>query len=406
LLWTTTTYFGEGMPWSFLHQMATEFLTSIKASSSQVGATSVFHLAVTLKFLWSPLVDLFGRKRTWLWVMQLILGAGMLGVAAVVTTRNMTLFWAVMGVLSILHATHDIACDGFYLQALDQKERALYSGVRVAGFRLAMFVGSSVLVTLFGDTSWPTAFAIAGGLMLLVGLLNRSVMPHPPEHHPQEYVQAKAPGHGHESGRAYVEAFRTFFTQPNAVLVLSFLFLFRVGDIMMFAMSRPMLRDIGLDAHHRGILNGVSMWMAVAGALAGGALIARQGLRRWLVPMTYLQNLSIPLYVGLAVFKPSFAGVVPVVAYEQFVAGVGTAAYSVFQMQRCRTAFSASHFAFLTALVALASTISGLVSGPLNERLGHAWFFAIAFFASIPSLVLVWIVPKDPIEAPPAPTTT
>jgi PAT family beta-lactamase induction signal transducer AmpG len=74
LLWTSTTYFGEGLPWSFLHQMAAEFLTAIKASNVQVGMTSALHGAVTLKFLWSPLVDLFGRKRTWLWVMQLILG--------------------------------------------------------------------------------------------------------------------------------------------------------------------------------------------------------------------------------------------------------------------------------------------------------------------------------------------
>ena len=82
LLWTSTTYFGEGLPWSFLHQMAAEFLTAIGASNAQVGMTSALHGAVTLKFLWSPIVDLFGRKRTWLWVMQIILGLGMLGVAA------------------------------------------------------------------------------------------------------------------------------------------------------------------------------------------------------------------------------------------------------------------------------------------------------------------------------------
>ena len=74
-------------------------------------------------------------------------------------------------------------------------------------------------------------------------------MPHPPEHHPQDAT----PGvHGGCRKRARVpgEAYRTFLTQPHAALVLAFLFLYRVGDIMMFAMAKPLLRDIGIDTAH------------------------------------------------------------------------------------------------------------------------------------------------------------
>ena len=83
LLWTSTTYFGEGLPWSFLHQMALEFLVQIGASHTAGSMTSALHTATSLKFLWSPIVDLFGRLRTWVWVMQIVLGLGMLGVASV-----------------------------------------------------------------------------------------------------------------------------------------------------------------------------------------------------------------------------------------------------------------------------------------------------------------------------------
>ena len=78
LLWMSTTYFGEGLPWSFLHQMATEFLTAARGLEDQIASTSLFHLAVTFKLLWSPLVDLFGRKRTWIWMMQVFSGFGMI----------------------------------------------------------------------------------------------------------------------------------------------------------------------------------------------------------------------------------------------------------------------------------------------------------------------------------------
>jgi hypothetical protein len=54
-----------------------------------------------------------------------------------------------------------------------------------------------------------------------------------------------------------------------------------------------------------------------------------------------------------------------------------------------------------TSVVSLASTFSGYASGPLNERLGHPLFFTVAFLASIPSLVLVLLVPKTSIEGEP-----
>jgi len=102
LLWTSTTYFGEGLPWSFLHQMSVEFLTSIGASKSMISRTSLLHLAVTLKFLWSPIVDLFGRKRTWLWVMQAILGLGMIAIATVAPSGNLKVFWSLLVGLAVL----------------------------------------------------------------------------------------------------------------------------------------------------------------------------------------------------------------------------------------------------------------------------------------------------------------
>jgi len=71
-------------------------------------------------------------------------------------------------------------------------------------------------------------------------------------------------------------------------------------------------------------------------------------------------------------------------------------------MRRCRTAFSASHYAFATAVVSLGSTLAGTFSGPINEALGNVGFFAVAFVASWPSLVLVFLVPKDDLELAPA----
>ena len=408
LLWTSTSYFGEGLPWSFLHQMGTEYLTAIGASTTQIGSTSLLHLAVTFKFAWSPILDLFGRKRTWLWVLQIVLGLGMFAVAALSPSRNLAAFWVVLSALAVVHATHDIACDGFYLQALDQKDQALFSGTRLAAYRLAMVVGASMLVYLAGRTSWLLGFGAAGVLMILTAIVNAIVMPFPPEAKLQgDPLRQDDPPRTSIRGAkraAFVAAYRSFLTQPQALLVLSFLLFYRLGDIMMFAMSKPLLRDLGIDTAHRGVLNGLGIGASILGVVVGGALVARRGLDRCLIPMIYAQNLAIPLYIAMAVWKPSFSGVFVVVLLEQLAGGFGMAASTVFLMHRCRRAFSASHFAMATSVVSLASTFSGYASGPLNARLGHPLFFTLAFAASLPSLVLVLFVPRTPIEPEPAPT--
>jgi PAT family beta-lactamase induction signal transducer AmpG len=399
LLWTSTTYFGEGLPWSFLHQMGTEFLTAIGASKTQISSTSLLHLAVTFKFAWSPALDLFGKRRTWLWVLQLVLGLGMFAVAAVAPSRNLSAFWLVVSALAVVHATHDIACDGFYLQALDERGQALYSGTRLGAYRLAMIVGSSVLVVLAGKTSWLWGFGAAGVLMILTAVVNAAIMPHPPERPAAD--QATPDGAHPPKAIAFIDAFRSFITQPQAALVLSFMLFYRLGDIMMFAMSKPLLRDLGVDTAQRGLLNGFGTGASILGVVLGGAFVARRGLARALVPLIYVQNLGIPLYIGMAVWKPHLPAITAIVLVEQLVGGFGMAGATVFLMQRCRRAFSASHFAMATSVVSLASTFSGYASGPLNERLGHPLFFTVAFLASVPSLVLVLLVPKTSIELDP-----
>jgi PAT family beta-lactamase induction signal transducer AmpG len=400
LLWTSTSYFGEGLPWSFLHQIATEFLTAIGASKTQISSTSLLHLAVTFKFLWSPVVDLFGRLRSWVIVLQLVLGAGMLVVGALASPGALALFWVLLALLAVVHATHDIACDGFYLQALDRHGQALYSGIRTAAYRAAMLVGSSALVVLAGKTSWMVGFGACGVLMIAVALVNSLTLPRPPGDIGGRRRRDAAAASPHATAVAFGEAYKSFLAQPHAALVLTFMFVYRLGDIMMFAMSKPLLRDLGVDTVHRGILNGFSITSFIVASLVGGATIARLGFQRCLVPMTYAQNLAIPLYIAMAVFKPSFPVIMAIVITEQFASGIGNAAHVVFLMRRSRSVFSASHYAFATAVVSLGSTLSGYLSGPLNEKFGHVWFFTFAFLASIPALVLVLVVPRDDVDAP------
>jgi PAT family beta-lactamase induction signal transducer AmpG len=397
LAWVSSTYFGQGLPWSFIHQMGTDYLTAVRAPIEQVGYTSWLHLATTLKFLWSPLVDMAGTRRRWMVVMQVLLGVGMLGVAAVTRTSGLGMFWLALSGLAIMHATHDIACDGYYMLALSRRDQALYSGARVAAFRVAMWVGSSVLITLAGMRSWPIAFGAAGILMMLVGATNAVFVPHVDE--PTRLKRGETPAAGAPRVGTFAQAFLTFFGQPHAVVVLLFILTFKLGDIMMFAMSRPLLRDIGITTAQRGVIGTPQLWSQIAGAIFAGWWLARWGIERVLIPIVFIMNLVIPLYVVMAWTAPSLPWVVTIVVIEQFAGGMGATAQTVYLMQRCRRAFSASHYAFATAVVAIGTTLSGAFSGHLNKAVGHRWYFILCFAFGIPSMILVLLVPKQPIEA-------
>jgi PAT family beta-lactamase induction signal transducer AmpG len=234
--------------------------------------------------------------------------------------------------------------------------------------------------------------------MIVVGVINALVLPHPAGDSARDRRRQRTAG-VQMTAVDFLEAFKTFLTQPQAVRVISFMFLYRLGDIMMFAMSKPMLRDIGVDLQRRALLNTLGITSFIVATLIGGALIARRGFQRCFVPMTYIQNLTILLYVLMAAVAPPFPVVLAIVVTEQFASGIGNAAHVNFLMRRSRSAFSASHFAFATAVVSLGSTVSGFLSGPLNTKVGHVWFFTCAFLASVPGLILVLFVPRDDVDA-------
>ncbi|MDZ4697914.1 MAG: MFS transporter [Deltaproteobacteria bacterium] len=394
LAWVSSTYFGEGLPWSVLHQMATEFLTAVRAPLWQVGYTSWLHGAVSLKFLWSPLIDLFGAKRSWMVILQIVMGLGMVGVGAVAAQGELVPFWIALVLLSVFHATHDIACDGYYMLALDKSDQALFAGVRVAAFRVAMLVGSSGLVILAGNTSWFWGFGAAGAIMIAVGVGNALFLPRIEKIKLTKPEMSDAP---RARRGAYLDAYRSFFAQPDAVKVLAFIFSFKLGETLTFAMTKPLLRDIGISTEWRGVLSTPSTISHIVGAVVGGGLISRLGLKRCLIPMTFI--MAIPLYAPVAWFQPGFNVILIVSIVEQFAGGMGSTVLVVFLMQRCRKSVSASHYAFASAIVALGGMLIGALSGHLNSHFGHRYYFLLCFLFSIPGLILSLMVPREPLDS-------
>ncbi len=176
--WVSTTYFAEGLPYALVNNVADAMFTIMGASLGAIGLTSLFHLPWNLKFLWGPLLDAYETKRAWLWICEVVLGVLVLLLAFVPGGgAALTLASTVFFVMATVAATHDIAVDGYYLEALDEAGQSRYVGLRVAGHRVATLVGFGGFLILAGATSWPIAWVVAALVLFALAVGHGKFLP-------------------------------------------------------------------------------------------------------------------------------------------------------------------------------------------------------------------------------------
>src|SRR5437763_12777456 len=189
-------YFLQGMPYFIVDTCTTTFFKALEVPVASIGhISSLLTLPWMLKPLWSPIVDIVATKRLWTVAMQFLVAAG-LAFLALAATRSDVVMWSVAACawIAIAAATHDVACDGYYLLALDLGQQAAFVGVRSACFRLARVFVTGGVVYLAGalaegsgeapsragvQRAWMLAFACAAVAYVLALAWGLFAMPRP-----------------------------------------------------------------------------------------------------------------------------------------------------------------------------------------------------------------------------------
>jgi PAT family beta-lactamase induction signal transducer AmpG len=205
---------------------------------------------------------------------------------------------------------------------------------------------------------------------------------------------------------AFPRIMRDFFDQPGIKIILTYVLIFRLGDAFLMTMAQPFLLDpqsaggLGFSVSNVGEVYGlVGTFFLLIGGVAGGALISKGGLERFIMPFALVQNLSILLYWFLAINKPNLILVCCVNAFEQLSYGLGTAAYTVLLLSTVKPKYKATQYAAVTAFMALGVMLPGMVSGYLVTKLGYANFFLFSFFASLPGIMIIPFIPLKQLAA-------
>ncbi len=150
--WVPSLYFAQGIPYVVVMTVSVIMYKRLGISNADIALyTSWLYLPWVIKPFWSPVVDLLKTKRWWIVVMQLLVGAGLAGVAFTIPVpgffqATLAFFW----LLAFSSATHDIAADGFYMLGLKEHEQAYFVGIRSTFYRFAMITGQGLLIILAG----------------------------------------------------------------------------------------------------------------------------------------------------------------------------------------------------------------------------------------------------------------
>lgn len=401
--------FASGFPLTLTDATLQAWLVQCGHDMKTVGLASLVAAPYLLKPLWAPFLDryappLLGRRRGWLVVTQIALA---LAVAAMAFCDPGAALWPI-GVAAVVvafaSASQDIVADAYRADVLPAEERGAGAATYVTGYRIAMVAtGAGVLLLVDSAAgpgwSWRAAYLAAAGVALLFPLASLFA-PEPARRESQPESLASA----------FAEPLRRLVARPEGWLLLAFVVLFKLPDAICAKMTLPFLLTSGVDPGRVGaIRQGIGIVVSIAGALAGGAVVARIGLMRSLWVFGALQAASNLAFLALTQPWALDAGVprtdalVAVISVENFCGGLVAAGFVAFLMSRCDARHSATQYALLTAVLALTGLVAGATSGFLQESLGWTGFFVATVLAGLPGLALIpWLRGATP-ESPSLP---
>ncbi|XXK44392.1 AmpG family muropeptide MFS transporter [Porticoccaceae bacterium nBUS_17] len=388
------TGFASGMPLYVLISLVPAWLRTEGVGLKEIGFFALIGLPYIWKFVWSPLLDRYslslftykpGLRRSWMLSTQVLLlvTIGALGFLDPLT-QLWPIAWLCLGI-AFLSATQDIVLDAYRRQILPDQELGLGNSIHVNAYRVGGLIPGSLSFVLSDFLPWETVFLITAAFVLAGIALTLSIKEPPRTHQQPATLQA-----------AIVEPFNDFFSRQGvqqALLILAFMLLYKLGDSMATALATPFYLDMGFSKTEIGVVaKQAALWPMIIGGIAGGILMLKIGINRALWLFGFVQIISILGFAVLARVGGGLWLLGLVIGFEYLGVGLGTAAFVAFIARTTNPAFAATQFALFTALTAVPRTVASATTGIIVEGVGWENFFYMCTLIAIPGMLLLFKV--------------
>jgi len=398
------TGFASGLPLYLLLNLVPAWLRTEHIDLKVIGAFALIQFPYTWKFLWSPLLDryvvpILGRRRGWMLLTQVALLLVMASLGGFSPQNDLGIIVMLATLLAFLSATQDIALDAYRRELLLDYELGLGNAIHVNAYRIAGLIPGSLALILADHLPWNMVFIITA-LFMLPGIAMTLLVNEP--------LTVNVPKTLRD---AVVEPFREFITRKgwqSALLILAFLFFYKLGDSLSTALATPFYLDMGFSKTQIGLIaKNAGLWPAVTGALIGGIWMLRLGINRALWLFGVVQVISIFGFYWLAmqgahaeVSTLHLAQLAFVIGLEAFGVGLGTAAFVAYIAHTTHPAYTATQFALFTSLAAVPRTFVNATAGWLVDQMGWGSFFLLCAALAIPGMLLLLKVAPWQVAAP------
>jgi len=376
--------FACGLPLLLTSTVLQAWMKDEGVDLTVIGLMALVGLPYTLKFLWAPFFDRFtisslGRRRGWLLVAQIALAFSIAGLGFTDPGQKPVMMVCAALLVTFFSASQDIVVDAYRREDLADAELGLGSSLYINGYRVGMLLASGGGLILADHLPFTMVYGIMAAC-LLPGIITTMLTPEP----------LITEGKPKTMKEAVIEPLAEYFSRENAILILAFILLYKLGDTMASAITTPFYLDIGFSKTEIGaVVKLFGFWATLAGSLIGGVLMLRMGINRALWIFGFLQAISTAGFALLAHIGYNVPVLSGVIAFENLTAGMGTAAYAAFMGSITNKRFTATQYALLSSLMGVPRVLASAPTGFMAKHMGWESFFVLCVFVAIPGMLLL-----------------
>ena len=419
----------SGFPWVLIGSSLSLWLQEDGLSRSTIGWAGLIFGVYAINFLWAPLVDRIrfpwltgkiGHRRAWIVVLQAVILACLVLWSAIDPVADLNGVIAVGLVIAIASATQDITIDALRIEQVGKTEGELMAAgaaIAVVGWWTGYKIGGVVALETAEafqqsgiENYWQATFLVLGVLVVLcnIGLMfvreadsrERIAAQADDEERIASHIGVPGPLGRATAwlGATVAGPLLSFFRQNGiaiAVAVLSFIFLFKIGEAFLGRMSLVFYKEIGFSKSDIALYSKGLGWITtVAFTILGGLFAIRIGLIKAMFVSGIAMALTNLLFAALAWSGKSEALFAAAVVMDDLTSAFATVTFVAFISMLVDRTYTATQYALLASIGTAGRTLFAASSGELVDWLEGDWgtFFVITTVMVIPSLVCLWLI--------------
>ncbi len=408
--------FSAGLPLVLVFGTLSYWLRKEGIDRTTIGYISWIALLYGFKFVWAPFVDrlkipllekTFGQRRSWMLLAQAGVIIGLWAIASTSPTADLSmLVWFAL-IVAFSSATQDISIDAWRIESVPINQQGAMAGTYQLGYRIGMLLAGAGAFFIAGSFSWNIAYATMGCAMF-IGVITTFIISEPAkiitqdtwknEQRVIDFLQDST--HLPEVIRkpiawllgAVVCPFVDFFTRNGAaaaLIILTFISIFKMSDITMGVMAGPFYADMQYTEHQIAWASKTfGLVVTILGALFGGVLVMRYGVMRMMIVSALLVAITNLIFAWLATQKPEMLPLVLVISADNLSGGIAGTSFIAYLSSLTNRAYTATQYALFSSFAVLLPKLIGGFSGKVVDSYGYIDFFIYAAVLGVPAILL------------------